>query len=148
MRKKVGYLAIAIMVFVMALSVFPTTCLADTANTANTNLVTEFINQSYVGNGQTQAAPYVKNRRTLVPVRYLADALGATIDWDSAAQTITLTIGSTTIEMTIGSTTLIINGQTQTMDIAPVVVDGKTYVPARWVLRLWRASQQEPPVKI
>jgi hypothetical protein len=35
--------------------------------------------------------------------------------------------------MVIGSTFLTVNGQTQTMDQAPVIKNGRTYLPAKWV---------------
>jgi hypothetical protein len=81
------------------------------------------------------AAPYIdpNSGRTLVPVRYLGDALGATTAWDAGSQTVTLTSGSATISMVVGSLTLNVNGQTQTLDQAPVIQNGRTYLPARWV---------------
>lgn len=78
-------------------------------------------------------APYISNGRTFVPVRYLANALGATTTWDAATQTVTLTLGSNTETMTIGSTTMTVNGTATTMDVAPVIVNGRTMLPARWV---------------
>ncbi len=35
--------------------------------------------------------------------------------------------------MTTGSATLTVNGQTQTKYVAPLINDGRTYLPARWV---------------
>jgi hypothetical protein len=84
------------------------------------------------------AAPYIDTNsgRTLVPVRYLGNALSINdsgIAWNPGAQTVTLTSGSTTISMVIGSTSLAVNGQTKTMDQAPVINNGRTYLPARYV---------------
>jgi len=78
-------------------------------------------------------APYITNGRTFVPVRYLADALGATTAWDATTQTVTLTKGSNTVVLTIGSTTETVNGTAQTMDVAPTIVNSRTMLPARWV---------------
>jgi hypothetical protein len=106
--------------------------------------------------GLMDAAPYIdqSSGRVLVPVRYLANALGERIVWDAATQTVTV-IGyaapsgdSMTISMVIGSTTLTVNGQTQTMDQAPVIRDGRTYLPARYVAEAfgdnvsWDAASQ------
>jgi hypothetical protein len=81
------------------------------------------------------AVPYIDSSsgRTLVPVRYLGDALGAQTNWDANTQTVTVTKDNMTISMVIGSTTLNVNGQAQTMDQAPVINNGRTYLPARWV---------------
>jgi hypothetical protein len=111
-------------------------------STAATITSAEFViglNQYFVNNQapgiSMDAAPYIDpdSGRTLVPVRYLADALGAGTNWDGSAQSVTVTDNSTTIAMVIGSTALVVNGQTQTMDQAPVIQNGRTYLPARWV---------------
>jgi hypothetical protein len=106
--------------------------------------------------GLMDAAPYIdqSSGRVLVPVRYLANALGERIVWDAATQTVTV-IGyaapsgdSMTISMVIGSTALDANSQTQTMDQAPVIRDGRTYLPARYVAEAfgdnvsWDAASQ------
>ncbi len=82
------------------------------------------------------AAPYIKGDRTYVPVRYLAYALGvaeADVVWDEATQKVTLTKGDDVVEMTIGSTTITVNGEAQTMDVAPEISNGRTMLPARYV---------------
>jgi len=80
--------------------------------------------------------------RVMVPVRYLADALGAQTSWDASTETVTIIKGGTTIVMTVGSKTLTVNGKTSQMDVAPVIgYNGKvssiygarTYLPARYV---------------
>jgi hypothetical protein len=106
-----------------------------------------FINDQLPGVNM-DAAPYIDSGRTLVPVRYLADALVSQTAWDGNTQEVTVTSGSTTISMTIGSTTLSVNGQAQTMDVAPVIKDGRTYLPARYVAEAlgysvdWNAQYQ------
>lgn len=81
-------------------------------------------------------APYVKNNRTYVPVRFLGYALGLTdadIVWDEATQKVTFTQGSNVVELTIGSTTYTVNGESKTMDVAPEITNGRTMLPARYV---------------
>jgi hypothetical protein len=82
------------------------------------------------------AAPYVKNDRTYVPVRYLGYVLGLTDDdivWDQAAQKVTFTKGDNTVELVIGSTTITVNGEEQVMDVAPEISSDRTMLPARYV---------------
>lgn len=38
------------------------------------------------------AAPYIKNSRTMVPLRFIAEGLGAQVEWDGTTRTVTLTI--------------------------------------------------------
>jgi YVTN family beta-propeller protein len=91
---------------------------------------------SYIAGGKSltmDAPPFIQNGRAFVPVRYLADALGAQTSWDAATRTVTLAKGDTTIGMTIGSATLTVNGVTSWMDVAPVIKGGRTFLPGRWV---------------
>ena len=100
--------------------------------------------QSY----NTDAAPFISNGRTLVPVRYLAEALGAQTNWDATTQKITITKGSTTIELTINSATITTNGKAGKLDAAPLLVNGRTYLPARYIAEAlgytveWNATAQ------
>ena len=79
------------------------------------------------------AAPYIANDRTYVPFRALGEALGAKVEWDNDARTVTYTLGDTEIVMTIGDTTYTINGVEKSMDVAPEITGDRTYVPVRFV---------------
>jgi hypothetical protein len=88
-------------------------------------------------------APYIKDGRTYVPMRYLGYALGLTdndIVWDETAKTVTLTQDDTVVVFTIGSTTYTVNGESKTADVAPEIVDGRTMLPARYVAEAFGAS--------
>jgi hypothetical protein len=78
--------------------------------------------------------PVIIEGRTLVPMRAIFEALGANVNWDDAAQTITATREDTVISMRIGSTAPTINGQTIYIDVPPAVIDGRTLVPLRFVI--------------
>ena len=91
----------------------------------------------YTAGGVTKvmdAAPYIKDSRTYVPVRFLALALGVAEE-DIAFENgvVTLTKGDTVLKLTIGSKELDKNGTMTTMDVAPEVVNGRTMLPARFV---------------
>jgi hypothetical protein len=81
----------------------------------------------------TDAAAFAENGRTLVPVRYLGAALGATTNWDAATKTVTLTAGNTVVTLVIGQNSITINGQATPIDSAPLIRDGRTYIPVRSV---------------
>ncbi|SHK51630.1 stalk domain-containing protein [Desulforamulus aeronauticus] len=97
----------------------------------------------YTAGGVTKvmdAAPYIKDGRTYVPVRYLALALGvAETDIGFENGVVTLKKGADTVTLTIGSTTLMQNDTTVTMDVAPEVVNGRTMLPARFVAEAFGA---------
>ncbi len=85
-------------------------------------------------------APYIKNGRTYVPMRYLGEALGAEVVWDDAARTVTLTKGDTTVVFTIGSTSYTVNGEAKTADVAPEITNDRTMLPARFVAEAFGAE--------
>ncbi|NLC11160.1 MAG: hypothetical protein GX767_02775, partial [Firmicutes bacterium] len=82
------------------------------------------------------AAPYinVEAGRTLVPVRFVSEALGAAVGWNSATAQVMITGGDKEIVLTLGSNKVQVNGQEQTLDCAPVLLPpGRTFVPLRFV---------------
>ena len=80
-----------------------------------------------------EVAPQMMNGRTMVPLRAVFEAMGATIEWDGSTQTATATRGDTVVILTIGNTSPTVNGQVVTLDQAAVIVDGRTLAPLRFV---------------
>lgn len=81
-------------------------------------------------------APYNKDGRVYLPVRYVAYALGVDRDnvlWNPDTQTVTLLKGATAVQLTIGSNMLKLNGVDIPMDVAPEIKDGRTMLPIRFV---------------
>ena len=72
------------------------------------------------------AAPVIRNNRTLVPIRIITEALGGKVDWNGATKEVTLSINDKEIKMTIGKTL-------EKYGVAPVIIDGRTFVPVRFV---------------
>ncbi|MDO4281818.1 MAG: copper amine oxidase N-terminal domain-containing protein, partial [Peptococcaceae bacterium] len=84
--------------------------------------------------GQTldlDQAPIIQNDRTLVPMRAIFEALGASVQWNGADRTITSTKGDTTITLAIGSNTMRVNDQTITLDAPAQITASRTLVPIR-----------------
>jgi len=85
----------------------------------------------------TDAAPFLDNGRTFVPVRYLALALGIpwqNIGWSQAAQTVNLPGNGITVTMSVGNNTLYVNNRPQKMNVAPLLVPpGRVFLPVRYV---------------
>lgn len=76
--------------------------------------------------------PYVKDGRTLGPLRVILEALGMSVTWDDVAQTATGVKGNVTISVTIGSNVASVNGEDKTLDVAAEITNGRTMVPVRF----------------
>lgn len=103
---------------------------------ADKSVVMTIGDSQYVVNNKVvagDAAPYVKNDRTYVPIRALAEAFSADVNWDNDARTVTIVRGDKTIVMTVDKTTYTVNGEEATMDVAPEITGDRTYVPVRFV---------------
>ncbi|MBO5930246.1 MAG: copper amine oxidase N-terminal domain-containing protein [Clostridia bacterium] len=77
--------------------------------------------------------PMIQNDRTLVPVRAVFEAMGAMVEWNEETKTITSVLDDTAVIMTLDSTTMLVNDAQKTLDCAPQLIDGSTFVPARAV---------------
>jgi len=80
--------------------------------------------------------PYIdENDRTMVPVRFIAEAMGATVAWNGLTEQITITYQDKVILMTVGSKEFKINGVVKNMDTTPVINKGwdRTMVPVRFI---------------
>lgn len=75
----------------------------------------------------------LENGRFLIGLRAAAEALGATVDWDEAAQRITMTRGQNQATLWINTKTAWVNGERQLLDVAPRIVQNRTIVPYRFV---------------
>ena len=82
---------------------------------------------------ETQVPPTSIDGRTMVPVRDIFEACGAKVNWDVNTKTITGEKGNTTVVMQIDSNMLFINEDVTEMDATPVIIDGRTLAPARYV---------------
>ena len=78
-------------------------------------------------------SPTIVESRTLVPLRAIFEALGATVEWDSSTRTVTSQRNGVTISLSIGSNILYRNGETRELDVAAQIINGRTMVPARAV---------------
>lgn len=76
--------------------------------------------------------PFIKDKRTMVPVRNLAEALGCRVSYMNFNE-VHIVKGNRYIIMYSGENRYTVNGLSKTMDVAPYVKDGRTLVPLRFV---------------
>ncbi len=83
----------------------------------------------------TEAAPFIENDRTLVPMRAIFEALGAAVEWDEETKTVLSydPVSEVAITMQIDSQTMFVNGEEVTLDVPAKIVNDRTVVPIRAV---------------
>jgi outer membrane protein assembly factor BamB len=92
--------------------------------------------------------PRIMSGRTMVPFRFVGEAMGAEVGWEASEQKITLTLYGKEIVLRIGSTTAIVNGNPIVLDAPPTIIGGRTLVPIRFVSESlgakvdWEGTQQ------
>ena len=77
--------------------------------------------------------PTIESGRTLVPLRTIFEAMGATVNWNAASSTVKATKGSSTITLPVGSRTATVNGKNVSLDVPAKIVNSRTLVPLRFV---------------
>jgi len=92
------------------------------------------------GNAPTQfldVAPVIVGDRTMLPVRFMAYALGAQVDWtpatDFAPLTVHLTLDGTTLSFGIGE-------MAPGMDVPAQIINDRTMVPLRFISEFFGAQ--------
>lgn len=93
---------------------------------------------SYVGGVKSQidpedynVAPTIVDSRTLVPVRFVAESLGADVQWDNETRKITINLGGKQIVMTLNEKAYSVDGAALELDVPPQVMYDRTMVPVR-----------------
>ncbi len=87
----------------------------------------------WVDKDNKNVVPYIENDRTMVPLRFISETMGAKVTWIPETRTIDIVLDETEISMQIDNTSYTINGETKTMDVAPVIREDRTFVPLRFV---------------
>ena len=77
--------------------------------------------------------PLIVNSRTYTPARFVAESLGAKVDWNEADRTVAITKGETKIVLVADSTTAYVNGKAVQIDAAAFIADGRIFTPSRFV---------------
>lgn len=101
------------------------------------------------------AVPVVAESRALLPVRYVAMALDAQVNWDPNENKVTISSPGRVVEMWIGDNQALVNGQEVAIDpnnsaVVPLLMEpGRTMLPLRFIAEnlgcqvAWDPEKQE-----
>jgi len=132
MKKLIAFLAIVVLLMTM-FSVKPVV----KAGSLKTVVVFIGATVAYVDEKITtlDQAPVIINGRTMVPVRFVSESLGATVDWNQSTKEVTIKLSNNTVVLKIDSTTAIVNGSKVSLDVPATIAKktGRTLVPLRFV---------------
>ncbi len=75
----------------------------------------------------------IENNCSLVPLRLVSEAFGATVTWDGAKSTVTVKDNGTIVMLAVGINTATVDGKLVNLDTPAIIKNGKTYVPLRFI---------------
>lgn len=81
------------------------------------------------------SAPYIKRGRTMLPLRYLAEALGYKVFWLNETKTVVIVYLGLRVDIPIDTNLIIINGIKYTSDLKPEIVHHRTMLPIANIAR-------------
>lgn len=84
--------------------------------------------------------PQLIDNRTMVPLRKIFEAMGAEVEWNNDTQTVTATKNSERVIATVNNKNAYVSGDTKVLDVPPLIVDGRTMVPTRFVAESFGAN--------
>ncbi|QIB69577.1 copper amine oxidase N-terminal domain-containing protein [Aminipila butyrica] len=127
--KRISSVLLAILLLVLS----PSAAFGDTASRTIHLTLGETTAQV---NGQRvtmTAPPQLISNRTLVPLRFISEALGCDVDWIASTHTATVTMENQKIQVPIGQNYVLVNGTQTAIEVPGQLINGSTYVPLRFI---------------
>jgi len=92
----------------------------------------------YIDPVSKNVSPFINSDgRTMVPLRFIAEALDAEVTWIPDGERIQTTCGGKTVIMAIGTADYSVDGSAYTMDTEPVIRSGRTFIPVRAIAEVF-----------
>ena len=82
---------------------------------------------------ENDVAPKIVNDRTVLPIRFVAEALGADVEWFEDEQRVKITKEQSVIDIFIGSDNALVNKQEKILDCQAFIENDRTFIPIRFV---------------
>lgn len=77
--------------------------------------------------------PEITNGRVMLPIRNIVEAIGGTVEWNENTKEVTITRAGDTLILTVGNSIAYKNRKSITLDVAPYIKNGSTFLPVRFV---------------
>ncbi|MFR7349840.1 stalk domain-containing protein, partial [Peptoniphilus sp.] len=71
-------------------------------------------------------APFIESNRTMLPIRFVAEALGFKVEWDDPSRTVILTDKDNVVKIPVDTNKIIVNGEVYESDVKPVLRNNRT----------------------
>ncbi len=97
------------------------------------DIITIKVDGTYVDCSVYGQLPVIVEGRTLVPLRSVFEALGATVEWNNDERSVTSVKGDVAISLAVDSVEMVVNGQVKTLDVPAQIMNERTMVPVRAV---------------
>jgi hypothetical protein len=89
---------------------------------------------------ELEAPPVIEKGFTLVPLRFISEAFGASVDWNDALKVITINYRTLAIQLQVGSTVAVVDNSIVKLDAPPKIINGRTLVPIRFISETFGAT--------
>lgn len=84
--------------------------------------------------------PIEMNDRVLVPMRAIFEALGATVNWNDANQSVISQKAGISVQITVDSLIMLKNGKSQMLDQPAILLNDRVLVPVRVVAESFNST--------
>ncbi|WCK54984.1 N-acetylmuramoyl-L-alanine amidase [Aneurinibacillus sp. Ricciae_BoGa-3] len=99
-----------------------------TSGSALASTVQMWVNGALI---KSDPPPQTINGRLMVPVMFVKDELGLDVKWDAKSRRVTILNAGRTVELVVNSKDAKVNSAMKRLDTAPVIIQGRTYLPFR-----------------
>ena len=134
-------LCLSLVAVLLLVETIPTSTTTSEATGDGVSMAFVIGQSSYTINGvvtQMDVSPTVIEDRTMLPIRFVAEPLGAVVGWDGPTSKVTVQLMDTKIELWIGQSNARVNGATKPIDpdnpnVKPLTLNDRTMLPVRFV---------------
>jgi len=127
--KKKQVKKLVIMLMVMTIMLFSISFL--TVAFADSSIVKVVINDKEISFDEK---PFIdENSRTLIPVRFVSEELGATVEWNQEKKEVTITKEDKIIKLIINKKNAFVNDEEIILDTKAILKNSRTFVPVRFI---------------